>query len=158
MSSDVPEAAQALIRRYLSEDEERAWLDLLAIHATVVRTIDSRLVDQHRLPMRAFDVLMRVAHGGPEPISISTLATQVAISPSQVSRVVMDLERRGLVRRERSPGDQRSTCASITDEGLALMAQAAPTYLSTLREQFFDALSQDDVSHLLTAWDNVLEH
>lgn len=154
MSAPSPEA-RALIRRYLSEEEEAAWLGLLAMHAAIVSELDARLAGEHQMPPRAFDVLMRVAHAEDGQLPVSELAEQVSVSASQVSRVVMDLERRGLVERRRNPGDARSTCAAITEAGFAALAEAAPTYLETLRERFFDLLSEQDVRALTRAWRKV---
>lgn len=152
MPTPPPPEARALIRRYLSEEEEDVWLGLLEIHAATVAALDARLADEGRLPIRAFDVLMAVAHADRGELSVSEIARQVSISPSQVSRVVMDLERRGHVERRRNADDARSTCAAITQAGRAALADAAPAYLETLRAQFFDALGEQDVRALARAW------
>lgn len=156
VSATPPPEARDLIRRFLSEEEEGVWLDLQEIHARLVRELDARLVEQHRLPMNAFDILVRVAHAEDGQVSVSALAQQVAISASQVSRIVIDLERRGLVERRRNADDARSTCAAITPGGFEALAEAAPTYLGALRERFFDLLSAQDVRNMSRAWSKVL--
>jgi DNA-binding MarR family transcriptional regulator len=58
---------------------------------------------------------------------------------SQVSRIAIDLERKGLVERRRSASDSRSTEVAVTDAGRSAAA-AGPGYLSTIRARLFDAL------------------
>lgn len=157
MTAGPPPEAQLLIRQYLSAAEERAWLDFLEIHATLVHKLDRQLTSEHQLPMRTFDLLMRIAHADDGVISVSELSEQVAISASQVSRLLIDLEQRGLVDRRPNAQDARSTCAAITERGTQTLANAAPTYLTTLREAFFDRLAPEHVEQLGATWRRILD-
>jgi DNA-binding MarR family transcriptional regulator len=150
-----PEEARALVRAFLSEDEERAWLGLLETHEALVRALDARLLAQHQLPLSAFEALIQIAHAEDATISISELAERIRLSPSQVSRLVIDLERRGLVERHRSSTDARSTRAAITEAGWAALREAAPSYLSTIRAHLFDRLSEREVKQLRRIWERI---
>ena len=65
-----------------------------------------------------------------------------------MSRIAIDLERKGLIERQRSASDSRSTEVAITDAGRAMLQAAAPAYLETIRSHLFDALPERDVKHL----------
>jgi DNA-binding MarR family transcriptional regulator len=94
------------------------------------------------------EALMHVTHAERGAISVSELAERIRLSPSQVSRIAMDLERRGLVERRRSETDSRSTELAIAEAGRALLQEAAPAYLGTIHAHLFDALNERDVKQL----------
>jgi DNA-binding MarR family transcriptional regulator len=151
----APEEARALVRSFLSDEEELAWHGLLETHEALVRALDARLLAEHQLPLSAFEALIQIAHAEDGTISISDLAERIRLSPSQVSRLVIDLERMGLVRRHRSSTDARSTHAAITEAGQAELRKAAPTYLSTIRAHLFDRLSEREVKQLRCIWERI---
>lgn len=151
----APEEARALVRSFLSDEEELAWHGLLETHEALVRALDARLLAEHQLPLSAFEALIQIAHAEDGTISISDLAERIRLSPSQVSRLVIDLERRGLVQRHRSSTDARSTHAAITEAGQAELREAAPTYLSTIRAHLFDRLSEREVKQLRRIWERI---
>jgi DNA-binding MarR family transcriptional regulator len=151
----APEEARQIMRAFLTEEEERLWFALMDTYDAVMHALDSRLVAEHQLSLSTFEALMHIAHADDGHISISELAQRIRISPSQVSRIAIDLERRGLVQRQRGANDSRSTEVAITDAGRAQLQQAAPTYLSTVRNQIFDALTDRDVKQLTKIWQRI---
>lgn len=151
----TPEEVKPLIRSYLSEKEERAWLGLLETYERIVRELDRRLLREHRLPLKTFETLIQLAHTPGEEMAISELAEQAMLSPSRMSRLVMQLERDGLVARRRSSADARSTFAAITPKGKETLLEAAPTYLTTVRRLLIERLSKNQVAQLATIWQRV---
>jgi DNA-binding MarR family transcriptional regulator len=65
-------------------------------------------------------------HGG--GLSQQELAGRLYLEKSTVSRMVADLERRGLVQRERDPGNRRTYRLRLTDEGRAFHRRVAAGY------------------------------
>ena len=59
----------------------------------------------------------------PIPPSQQDLAERLRLEKSTVSRLAADLERRGLVVRERDPGNRRFYRLRLTDQGRALHAE-----------------------------------
>jgi DNA-binding MarR family transcriptional regulator len=57
------------------------------------------------------------------PISIGALAAAEQVKPPTISRVVVELERRGLVQRESDPGDARVQLLRATDAGARVLAE-----------------------------------
>ena len=55
------------------------------------------------------------------PMSAGELASCEKVQPPSMTKVLANLEERGLVRREAHPGDKRQAIISVTDEGIALL-------------------------------------
>lgn len=151
----APHEARQIIRRFLSEDEEAAWHGLLETREALVRTLDERLLAEHQIPLATVEALMHIAHAEQGTIAVSELARLLDLSPSHVSRVVIDLERKGLVERQRSPEDSRSTRAGVTDAGRRQLLEATPTYSSTIREVMFEGLGEREVKQLVRIWERI---
>ena len=151
----APEEARELVRSFLSEDEEQIWWGLTEIYDALLGALDARLLGEHNLSLSMLEALMHIMHAQAGAISVSELAERIRLSPSQVSRIAMDLERRGLIERQRSVCDSRSTELAITDAGRAQLQAAAPTYLSTIRAHLFDGLTERDVKQLARIWKRI---
>jgi len=143
-----PEEARDAIRAFLTDDEERAWHGLVEAHDSLTRALDARLVANHRLPLSTLEALIEIAHTEDGSIGVSDLAERVRLSPSRTSRLAIELERQGLVERQRDTADTRSTRVAATQAGRDRLLEAAPTYLSTIRAQLFEGLGERDVKQL----------
>lgn len=55
------------------------------------------------------------------PMSAGELATCERVQPPSMTKVLANLEERGLVRRDAHPGDRRQAIIAITDAGVALL-------------------------------------
>jgi DNA-binding MarR family transcriptional regulator len=143
-----PEEARDVIRAFLSDDEERAWQGLVEAYDSLTRALDERLVADHRLSLGTLEALIAIAHTGDGWISVSDLAERIRLSPSRTSRLAIELERQGLVERQRDAADTRSTRVAATQAGRDRLLEAAPTYLSTIRTRLFGGLGERDVKQL----------
>jgi DNA-binding MarR family transcriptional regulator len=137
-----------VMRASLSEDEERAWSALVSAYESLTRALDQRMVADYRMPLGVIEALIAIAHADEGSISVADLAGQIRLSPSRTSRVAMELEREGLVKRERDAADSRSTRVAATDAGRERLLEAAPAYLSTIRRHLFEQLSEREVRQL----------
>jgi DNA-binding MarR family transcriptional regulator len=144
----APEEARTVVRAFLSEEEERVWRGLLETHAALVTALDSRVLAEHNMPLGSLEALMQIAHAEHGSLRVSDLAEQVGLSPSQTSRLAMELEREGLVERQRDPADSRSTRVAATKAGRDRLLEAAPAYFSTIRAHLFERLGERDVKQL----------
>jgi DNA-binding MarR family transcriptional regulator len=82
-------------------------------------------------------VVLREAAHLREP-TVSALARAVSLSQPTVSGILERLEKRGLVRRERSERDRRSVSVGVTDEGARTLSGAP----SLLQDRFRVELSR----------------
>lgn len=146
---------EQVIRESLTEVQQQAWFGLLETHERLVRAIDEETLDRHALPLSVFETLARIAHAPDGDISIAELASQIRLSPSRTSRLVIQLERKGLVERRRNPADGRSTRAEITEKGIERLREVTPTVLTTIRRLLFDALTERQVTELAAIWKRV---
>jgi DNA-binding MarR family transcriptional regulator len=136
------------MRGFLSDDEESAWHRLVEAHDSLTRLLDARLVANHHLPLGTLQALIEIAHAEDGSISVSDLAERIRLSPSRTSRLAIQLERQGLVDRQRDAADTRSTRVAATQAGRDRLLEAAPTYLSTIRTHLFEGLGERDVKQL----------
>jgi DNA-binding MarR family transcriptional regulator len=151
----LPEDARAMVRTFLSEEEEGVWLALMESYDGLLHALDNRLLSEHNLSLSTFEAIMHITHAQTGAISISELAERIRLSPSQVSRIAMELERKGLIERHRSEQDSRSTEVAITDAGRVQLQAAAPTYLKTIHARLFDPLTERDVKQLARIWQRI---
>jgi DNA-binding MarR family transcriptional regulator len=144
----APEEARTVVRAFLSEEEEGAWRGLLETHQALVSALDARLHAEHSMPLGSLEALIQIAHAEHGSLSVSELAERIGLSPSRTSRLAMELEREGLVERQRDSADSRSTRVAATKAGRDGLLEAAPTYFSTIRAHLFDGLSERDIKQL----------
>jgi DNA-binding MarR family transcriptional regulator len=69
---------------------------------------------------------------------MADLANAAALSASRMTRLVDDLQSRGLVTKRTSSDDGRGAVAKLTPAGLAKLKKAWPVHLASVRERVFD--------------------
>lgn len=131
-------------------DEIRALNAFIKLmRATDSITADlSRHVADANLTLGQFGVLEALLHVG--TLSQVDLGGKLLRSGSNVTMLIDNLQKRGLVRRTRRDDDRRVIDVSLTDEGLELITRLFPTHAHRIT-QFFDALSpaqQDQLGEL----------
>jgi DNA-binding MarR family transcriptional regulator len=121
-------------------------IDLAAVLPRLLRL--STVLGRSRLAERAMDrlgialdrpavtvlVTLRVAG---RPLRVGEIAERMEVVGPHVTRLLHDLERRGLVRRTADPADQRARLVELAPEGDA----AAGRYLQAVLDWFADALT-----------------
>jgi DNA-binding MarR family transcriptional regulator len=127
-----------------------AWAAVLRVHAAVVPRLERELAAVG-MPLSWYDVLLELNTAPDRRLRMTELGARAVLSRERVSRVVDELERAGLVRRERNPDDGRSLLAVVTDEGRARLRAAAPTYLAGIARHFGTHLDDDEARAVATA-------
>lgn len=108
----------------------------------IIRSVD---IYSHKLALECgvtvpqLSCLLRVVEAGPMPLK--TLADEVDLSPSTLVGIVDRLEKKGLVKRERSTVDRRQVLISATEEG-AILASASPSLLQDRLASALDSLPE----------------
>jgi DNA-binding MarR family transcriptional regulator len=116
----------------------------------IVRAIDlqsRRMVEACGLTGPQLVVLREVAPLG--SASISTLARSVSLSQPTVSGILERLEKRGLVRRERSEQDRRAVFVSLTPEGDRILHEA-PSLLQDRFQRELERLEEWERTQMLS--------
>jgi DNA-binding MarR family transcriptional regulator len=134
--------------RWLNETEQRAWRAFIAAQRVVNSRIESQLQHDSGMPHTYYEILVRLNESPDGRLRMSELALATNGSRSRLSHAVARLEANGWVRREGVADDRRGQVAIITDDGIAVLAQAAPGHVGAVREVVFDALTEQQVEAL----------
>ena len=134
--------------KYLPPNRAAAWLGLLKAHGELTRALDTALSAKHALSLSAYEVLSRLAHADDGHLRMTQLAERSGLSLSRVSRVIDQLEQRGLVARRSCASDSRVVHATIEPSGRDLVAQAQETFFEVIEDRFLGRLTCDEVGLL----------
>jgi DNA-binding MarR family transcriptional regulator len=137
----------------LSPEELRAWQGFLRTGTRLERSLDADLRRESGLSGKDYDVLIQLGLAAGRRLPMTALAAEVLMSPSGLSRLVDDLERRGLVERERHETDARSVEVVLTATGRKDLRAANRRHLKLVRELFLDRLDDDQLRRLAAVWD-----
>ena len=143
--------------KYFAPQRGLAWLGLLQAHAELTRSLDAELHADHGISLSAYEMLSRLAHCPDGRMRMSDLAQATKLSLSRVSRLMDQLEARGLVARRSCDSDSRIVYATIEPTGRELVRRAQDTFFSVVDERFFGRLSCAEVEQLGTLLERLFE-
>jgi DNA-binding MarR family transcriptional regulator len=143
--------------KYFAPQRGLAWLGLLQAHAELTRSLDAELQAKHGVSLSAYEMLSRLAHCSDGHMRMSDLAHATNLSLSRVSRLMDQLEGRGLVSRRSCPGDSRIVHATIEEPGREIVRTAQETFFAVVDERFFGRLSCDEVAQLGALLERLVE-
>ena len=143
--------------KYFAPQRGLAWLGLLQAHAELTRSLDAELQAAHGVSLSAYEMLSRLALCPSGYMRMSDLATATSLSLSRVSRLVDQMEERGLVSRRSCDTDSRIVYAAIGDGGRDLVRNAQETFFSVVDERFFGRLSCAEVEQLGSLLERLVE-
>lgn len=143
--------------RWLDPVEMRAWRGHLRMSWLVAAAIE-RDLRRAGLSHPDYYVLVRLSEAPEHRMRMSDLAAGIQWSKSRVSHQVDRMEQRGLVRREECPTDARGAYARLTPAGLRAIQSAAPGHVESVRRQFLDALTPEQLVGLGEMSDAVITH
>lgn len=133
---------------WLSAEESAAWVRLVAVAELLPTALDAQLGAEVGLTHFEYVTLMSLAGAPERTMRMTALASLTNATLPRLSHVMRRLEARGLVRRFPCPEDRRATNATVTDAGLAIIEQAAPGHVSTVRAKVLDALTPTQLEQL----------
>ena len=134
--------------RYSGNQEEQRALSAyvkLSRAAQAMETAAHRHLAAHNLTISQFGVLEALLHLG--PLSQRRLAEKILRSSGNLTMVIDNLERDGLVRRERDPNDRRVMIVNLTKAGEKLIRDLLPTHVRGLTT-LFGALEAEEIEEL----------
>ncbi|WP_091049139.1 MarR family winged helix-turn-helix transcriptional regulator [Glycomyces sambucus] len=133
--------------RWLDADEERAWRAFRRV-VTVVQTGTARDLAAIGLSEADYEVLSTLSERPQRTSTLREQARKMGWSRSRLSRHASRMEARGLLRRDPDADDGRSCLLVLTDEGMAVLEDAAPAHLASVRRHFIDRLAAADLAAL----------
>lgn len=126
---------------WLDEAETTAWLAFLEVSHLLDRVIEQQLRQDAGLSHAQYEILTRLEASGAGQMRMSELADVIIVSRSGLTYQITQLERAGLVRREKCPSDERGVLAVLTEVGRAALSRAAPGHVRVVRRYLIDALT-----------------
>lgn len=144
--------------RWLSETEMRAWRSYVVSTLMLRQRLHRELAERHEVSLMDYEVLVCLSSREDRRMRMTELASMLGSTKSRLSHQIGRMEADGLVRRVKDPEDKRGVAAELTDEGFAVLDQAAPTHVEGVRKHLIDLLSSDEQVAMGEAFSRVLEH
>jgi DNA-binding MarR family transcriptional regulator len=129
----------------LTPEEELLWRSVMRIVFTFPRLLDSDLLHASGVTASEYTTLMCLSEAPNREMRMADLANATGLSPSRTTRLVDDLQSRGLVRKRASSTDGRGNVAKLTPKGLAKLRSAWPDHLASVRRRMFDHIDPGQV-------------
>ena len=142
----------------LSAAEEAAWRALMRIVKVLPRHLDSDLVRGASLTASEYTVIMHLSEAPNRELRMADLASSTDLSASRMTRLVDDLQSRGLVTKRASSSDARGNVARLTPRGMAKLRSAWPVHLASVRRRVFDSMDAAAVDRVGKALAEVADH
>ncbi|MDH6132039.1 DNA-binding MarR family transcriptional regulator [Kitasatospora sp. MAA4] len=142
--------------RWLDEQEMAAWRGFLAAGHLVARHLEQQLKDDSGLSHTQYEILVHLSAAPDGELRMADLAERLVTSKSGLTYQVAQLEKAGLVGRRSCTSDVRGVFAQLTDQGAAVLREAAPGHVEAVREALIDVLDRDQLAVLAEALGEVV--
>jgi DNA-binding MarR family transcriptional regulator len=142
----------------LSPTEEELWRAVMRIVKVIPRHLDSDLIRGAGLTASEYTTIMHLSEAPNRELRMAELASATDLSASRMTRLVDDLQSRGLVTKTASSSDARGNVAKLTSRGMAKLKSAWPVHLASVRRRFFDCIDAAAVQGVAKALAEVAAH
>jgi DNA-binding MarR family transcriptional regulator len=132
-----------------------AWAALLEAHATLMRQLQTDLVNKTGLDLNDFDVISQLARAGGR-LRMTELAARAFSSRSGLTRRIDRLVEEGVVTRSTADGDARGVVVTLTDAGATRVSETVPVHLRAVAELFMAKLDNRELAVLESALKKVI--
>ena len=129
----------------LDDDEMALWSAFLQASLLGLDAIGRALAD-HDLTLEDYEILVFLSAEPERRLPMSELASRTLSAKSRLTYRVDRLERLGIIRRSRCGDDGRRVWAQLTPEGFALLEDAWPTHLASVRRFIVDPTARRDLA------------
>ncbi len=126
-----------------TELEGKAWWAILRSNTLVMRGLVADM-QADNLQLDWFDVLINLAQYPEQETPLSTLADNVVLSRSGLTRLLDRMEAAGLVERKLSKTDRRRFDVSITDAGRKEFERVMPGHQQAVRDRCLQYLTDKE--------------
>lgn len=120
------------------------WIQLFRAF-NKIRAKESLYIHSFDLTMNQFQVLEVLYHRG--DLSIGAITTLTMGTPGNITVIVRNLKRDGLVDSIPDPKDKRSSILSITKKGKEIIEKLFPDHAKNL-DSYFEVLNDDEMESL----------
>jgi len=144
--------------RWLTSPQERAWRRYRRMRTLLDLQIARDLHRDSGLSEADYDVLSTLSEKPEATWRARDLATRLLWSTSRLAHHVGRMEQRGLVARQPCADDARGALISLTEHGRAILGQAAPLHVASVRRHMIGLLTAEEVAVLDTIAGKVISH
>ncbi|MDW3213980.1 MAG: MarR family transcriptional regulator [Ilumatobacteraceae bacterium] len=135
--------------RWLTDDEELAWLSLISVLMQLQPALDAQLQRDSGLSFYEYGVLASLSQvDDTVGLRMSDLAAVTNGQLPRLSQVITRMEKRAWVERCADPDDGRATRVVLLPAGTEVLDAAAPGHVDQVRELVFDQLTETQVRRL----------
>lgn len=142
--------------RWLTEREMQVWRRWLRAQTEVPAALGRALHQDSELSLQDYETLVYLTEAENGRLRISVLADTMHWERSRLSHHLRRMALRGLVAKRECADDGRGAYVSITEQGRAALAAAAPGHLDAVREVFLDGATEAELDALGTFLERVL--
>jgi DNA-binding MarR family transcriptional regulator len=141
--------------RWLDADQQGSWRAFVVGVTLLLDRLDADLQRSFDLSLTEYEILVRLSERPERQMRMAQLADALAHSRSRVTHTVTRMQKAGLVTRSSSPEDGRGIVCCLTDEGYALLVEAADVHVTGVRDYLVDLVSPEDFQALGRVMDAV---
>ena len=105
----------------------RALMDLVKVTGLLKKAGD-RFFKAYGLTQSQFNVLMVLKYDAPKGCTQSDLSRRLLVNRADMSGLVRRMEKRKLLERDNTPGDERAWLVTLSSEGKGLLQKIEPPY------------------------------
>jgi DNA-binding MarR family transcriptional regulator len=145
--------AQALARL---NQQTSLWQSFLAVHRQIVGQLADEMMTEHQLPLEWFDVLVHLADLPGMRARQKVLRDRMLLSESGVSRLLVRMEKAGVITRSTAGDDRRGMEITVTEAGQAALLSAIDSHVQLVASLFTDRLTATDRAALSRALPKLL--
>jgi len=143
--------------RWLDADQQRAWRAYIVGTTLLMERLDRDLREHHDLSLPEYEILVRLSETPDRMLRMAELADSVKNSRSRITHTIARMEREGIVERRQCAADGRGVFAILTDKGYALLEDAAPVPVESVRNALIDVVDGEDLQAVARAFASVAD-
>jgi DNA-binding MarR family transcriptional regulator len=125
-------------------EETTLWQAFLGAHRQIVDRLAGQMLEDHKLPLEWFDVLIHLADVPGRRLRQRELRDRMLLSESGVSRMLARMATAGLVERSPAGDDRRGVEVALTEAGARALAAAVESHREMVATSFTDKLTVTD--------------
>jgi DNA-binding MarR family transcriptional regulator len=134
----------------------KLWLRMLACTVRVEDVIRSRLRTTFGITLPRFDLMAQLERH-PEGLRMGELSKRMMVTGGNVTGIVDQLEREGLVERAPDPQDGRAAMVRLTTAGRGAFAEMADVHEGWVADLFRD-IPAEDKTRMIALLDSMKQH
>ncbi len=128
--------------QWLTDDEAAVWTPFVVSTLHVFSQLDDELKHGFDISHLDYGVLSQLSFRKDQRMRMADLADRFGVGRSHMTYRIARLERKGLIVRCSVDEDQRGVAAELTEKGIALLEEAAPMHVETVRRVFIDKVER----------------